>query len=94
MTKRPCIRRNSQALVTELPDELIILLPESGKLCSLNTTGAFLWRMLDCDRGTLEVGLSRQFSIPADEASRHVCDFLTELSARGLIQVGDPGDNT
>jgi coenzyme PQQ synthesis protein D (PqqD) len=74
-------------MVTELPDELILLLPAYGKLFSLNATGAFLWGLLDCEAATLAEKLTERFLIPLEQTRQDVATFVAELSARQLVQV-------
>jgi hypothetical protein len=72
---------------TDLPDELVLLDPETQEMFSLNATGRLAWRALP-GRSVAEVAalLADSFEVTAAEAEADVRALLQRLLAAGLLR--------
>jgi hypothetical protein len=75
---------------TELPNELILLDPETQKMFSLNATGRAVWRLL-AGRTTREAvdALVAQFDTAPKPAEADLGALVSALLAAGLIEPAD-----
>lgn len=57
-------------------------------IIALNETGAFLWRLLEQDRGPEELAaaLAREFEVDLERACADVSVYLASLQEQGLIE--------
>ncbi len=81
----PQIHPNSMIRNTE--QEIIILLPERGKVTVLNDTGRQIVEWINGLRSAQEISdlLKNFYSISSEQASQDLCLFLEDLEKRGVI---------
>jgi hypothetical protein len=79
------------AISTAIPGEIVILDPESGQYFGLDGVGARAWELLK-ETSTLEAmvrTISSEYDVDTATCERDLRALLSDLSARGLIRVGD-----
>ena len=79
--------RNPTVVSTELPGELVLLDPASGRLFTLNETGVVLWTEIEHGLDHVVEAVCARFEIDADTARRDLDELVDELSAAGLLVV-------
>ena len=72
---------------TEIDDEIVVMLVESGEFYSLTGTAAAIWRLVDGarDQAALTDALSADFDGCVTDISVEVEQFITELKELGLV---------
>jgi hypothetical protein len=72
----------------DIDGEMVGLDVEASHYLAANSSGTLVWKMLaqGATRGELVEGLVEGCQIDRETASRDVEAFLTELSARGLLE--------
>jgi hypothetical protein len=86
--KPGCPIANPEISVDHEDDGALLFHPESGGVQILNTTGAYLFRLLDGSRSREELVncLVRQYEIKSREAAeKDVDEFLTALKGKSLV---------
>ncbi len=76
-------------------DDDYILVPERGSdatftgLCSLNSTGAFVWENIEKRKSVGEISklAAEKYNISSDKAESDVNSFLTCLSDIGILEL-------
>lgn len=73
---------------TEIEQETVVMLLESGTFFSLAGTAQAIWRLIDGtrDRQQIVQALAADYHIPEQRIAQEVNDFLGELSASGLLR--------
>lgn len=74
-------------------EQSYILMPERHSkdgekaLCSLNGTGAFVWKQLEARRELDEIAAlaAEKYTVEKDDAKRDILSFLEFLADQGLI---------
>lgn len=76
--------------VTQIDDEYVIMLLDSGEFLSLAGTAGAIWERIDGtrDRDALVADLAREFQAAPEEIASDVDDFLSSLRDAGLIAGG------
>lgn len=77
---------NSEVLVTDLGEELILLNPQNSEMFSLNFTSRELWLALPADQETLAHQLAEDYGLSPEQAQADVAALIQELAARQLIR--------
>ena len=70
-------------------EELVLVLPQEGKVKVLNPVGAFVWKHIDGKRTLQSIAdmLCREYEVSPSQAAQDVLDFAASLLERGLIAV-------
>jgi len=85
------IRRSRSFFTTDIGGELVMMSVENGGYFSLNPTGSEIWMRseLPIRVSDLCADLVMDFEVDSDVCRDEVLDFLSEMSARGLVEVVD-----
>jgi hypothetical protein len=77
----------SEIIWRDTADGAVLIAPSTGKLQVFNTSGAYIWQLIDgkLTIGDIQAYVSRHFDITEEQASKDISHFLTELSDKGLI---------
>jgi hypothetical protein len=69
--------------------ETVMLNLQTGQYHGINATGGQMVEILERSASVRDAAaeLERRFSVPRAELERDLCDFCTDLSVRGLIQI-------
>jgi hypothetical protein len=82
MTKSP----NSEIIVTELDDELVLLNPRTQAMFTLNGTGKVIWQHLGQNTAEeIAVKITEVFEIDLGTAQKDTADLLESLEKSGLL---------
>ena len=76
---------NPDIVTTELPDELVLLDPASGRLFTLNETGVILWSEIERGLDHVVSVVCERFEIDAESARSDLDELIVELRASGLL---------
>ncbi len=81
------IKKNKNLICREINGETLILNTINNAVCSLNSTGAFLWKLLDTVtiREHLVTQMVHNFSIEKSVAQRDVDEFCEKMKSNQLI---------
>lgn len=81
------LRRNPEVLSSEMEDETILMAPQSGAYCTLNKTGAAIWRLLETPCAVDEIidHLSEKYSQKRDKIEHPVLGFVTRMEEQELL---------
>lgn len=73
--------------------ELVLLAIEGKELLGLNEVAARVWELVDDERdlATIASQVASEFEIDAETAFTDVATFVTDLVARGIVQLRDAG---
>jgi hypothetical protein len=86
------IARSPKIAARKLGDEMIVMSAVDSSLYTLNEVAAAIWQAAD-GRTPLEnivnEQVCEQFEIGADEAMRDAEEFVSQLSAHGILLVSD-----
>ena len=79
------------ALATSIDGEAVILETESGTYYGLNTVGTVIWELLE-DVDTASVESLREhvletYDIPREQCEQDIEAFLSEMEAKGLLEI-------
>ncbi len=77
----------------EVSDGAVLVSPEAGKIRVLNEVGSQVWRLIDgrTSIATIEETLLRRYdSIPREQLSQDLQQFLRDLASRGLLTWEEP----
>ena len=82
-------RPSREVIAQNVQEELVLVLPQEGKVKVLNPVGAFVWERLDGSRTLQSVAdmLCREYAVSPAQAAQDVLDFAASLLERGLIAV-------
>jgi hypothetical protein len=88
---------NEQSVICAKPDNLasrlgsqaVILNMEYGRYFGLNTTGAFVWDLVQQPRTVAEIehGICSEFDVTPEQCRVDVARLLENLLSNGLIEV-------
>jgi coenzyme PQQ biosynthesis protein PqqD len=72
--------------------ELVLVLPEQGKVKVLNEVGARIWDLLDGNRSLQEISqtIQQEYDAPAAEVQADVLDFVSALHQKGMLLLPKP----
>jgi hypothetical protein len=86
------VRIADGVLARDLEDEVVLLDLKSGVYCSLEGVGARIWNLLEPGRTLRQVlaWLVAEYDVEPSRCARDLLTFVTELRARGLVEVDDP----
>lgn len=75
----------------DVEDEIVIVNPENGILFSLKHTAADIWRLCMQSKTLQEIysDLGLKYGIPDDQAGTDVGEFLSSLSEKNLLIIGE-----
>ena len=75
---------------TEIDDETVVMLLDSGDFFSLRDTARAVWRLLDGrrDRAAIIAALAESYDAPPAVLAADVDAFLAELEGTGLLTAG------
>jgi hypothetical protein len=81
-------KRHDAFTETEIDDEIVVMLLDSGEFFSLTGTGRSIWLLLDGqrDRDALIAAVAREFRVESAAIAADVDEFLTALRDTGLLQ--------
>lgn len=87
------MRRKDDFLMHEVDGESILVplgsqVVDMNGLITMNSTGSFVWSLLDLDRSEdeLVVAVIERFDVDIERASADIRAFLDEISRMGLLQ--------
>lgn len=86
------IKNPDVVLREEDPDGALLFNPDTNQIKILNVTGLFIWKLCDGshDISAIVKALQESFeSVPEDEASKQVKEYLDELAAAGFIGISE-----
>jgi hypothetical protein len=67
--------------------ELVLVLPEMGKIKVLNEVGAFIWSKVDGMNTVREISelLTEEYEVGKSEAEEDTLTLLSDLNERGVV---------
>ena len=70
-----------------IDDEVVLVLPDQGKIKVLNEVGAAIWNLIDGKRNVQQISaeICNQFDVDLSVIETDAVQFITELSERGII---------
>lgn len=79
----------SSNCATEMDGELVMIHVDTGKFFSLKGVGLDIWQRLDTEANLDAIcdGLCRDYGIAADECSKAVDAFVSQLTAAGFAEL-------
>jgi len=80
-------RRDPSAAWRVVDGEVVMVLPSTGKVHTLNAVGTRFWELVDGERTVAEIAgqMADEFDAPADRIAADCQVFAAELSERGLL---------
>ena len=86
------VRRGNRALAEQVAGETVLLDAEGDVYLRLNPSGTRLWEALEnpATVGELASVLERRYELEPEVALADTLAFVAEMSARGLIDAGEP----
>ena len=84
MKLEKCTDRFSE---TQIDDEVVLMLLETGEFLSITGTGCEIWQRIDAseDRQALIAALAATYDANENVIAADVDDFLTQLKTAGVI---------
>lgn len=81
---------NPKVIHQVVGDEMVLVLPERGKVNVLNEAGARIWSLCDGFRSAGEIAeiVTQEYEIGSELAESDTLVFLNELADREIILVG------
>jgi len=81
--------RKKRVVAQAVEDEIVLILPDLGKVKVLNDTGSRIWEWIDGQSTVEEIALKlhRFFEVEMEQAREDVLVFLRELRQKDLIDV-------
>lgn len=72
---------------TRIDDEVVLMHVDTGHFHALKDTGLAIWDLIDGtrDEAAICAELQRQFDVSADECSREVHQFTSDLRSAGFL---------
>lgn len=89
----PKLAPTGDVLTRRLDDERVLVHVGTGRIYSLNDTGARFWELLaqGCDREEIETALREEFTVDRETLRRELDRLETELVDAGLLETSrDP----
>lgn len=89
------LKRKSDVRFRVVGEEGVVVRQEAAEVLALNGVGARVLELFDRERPLAEVidRLMEEYEIGRAELESEVCDFVTELTAAGVLESIDlPGD--
>jgi len=85
---RTCFSRGKGVAHKEMESKSVLLCLESGHYYTLNSTGTFIWSLLDGKSGLDRIAqrVAERFHVSREEAVRDVRDLVEDLEAEGLLE--------
>ncbi len=82
-------RPSPGVIAQKTQEELVLVLPQEGKVKVLNAVGAFVWKRIDGSHTLQSIAdmLCREYEVSPSQAAQDVLDFAASLLERGLIAV-------
>ncbi len=83
------VRVSDDAVFREIDGEAVVLNLASGIYFGLNAVGTRVWQLIE-QHGALEAvrgALMTEFDVEADVAGRDLTNLVSELAAKGLVEV-------
>ena len=89
MNEQSLISAKSDNLASRLGSEAVILNMECGRYFGLNTTGAFVWDLVQQPRTVAEIerAICEEFEVTPDQCHADLAPLLENLITNGLIEV-------
>ena len=83
-------KRTEAFAETQIDDEVVVMLLESGEFLSITGTGCDIWTRIDgsCDRDQLVAALADEYDAGQSEIAADVDAFLAKLRDAGLLAEG------
>lgn len=83
------IKRRDGVPYKEVEGELLLLNLKDGNYFGLNSTGKYVWQLLDVAKTQADIvnAFKRKFKIKEEIAQRDISHLLRELKKQDLIQV-------
>jgi hypothetical protein len=80
-------RREPTAAWRVVDGEVVMVLPATGKVHTLNAVGTRFWQLVDGERTMAEIAaqMADEFDASADRIERDCRAFAAELGERGLL---------
>jgi hypothetical protein len=87
MTHRPLIA--SRCAWQALEGEAVVIDLDTRKVMGLNKTASLVWTRMDGKRTVADLveAVASTFSVEPDVATRDVTAFLSQMQARGLVEL-------
>lgn len=87
LSEQTVLSRSPDVMIGDLPDETVLLHVADGSAVKVNTTGAWLWALLEepQDIGALAARLAERHALEAGRALQDVRAFASDLVGRGYL---------
>lgn len=75
-------------LVTRtIAGEVVIMIPEKGRVLGLNEVGSFIWELIDGSNSIEDIrrALCREFEVDDTQAAVDINDFILVLKEKNLL---------
>lgn len=84
----PPVKDPSRFVETQIEDETVVMLLESGDFFSLGGTAQEIWRLLDGERSSEAIAqaLAANYQLTAAEIKTEVDDFVVKLGSVNLLK--------
>lgn len=84
-----CVSRSSNVIFSDLDNELLIIVPDQGKVLSLNQTARSTWLMLDqpMSFGDICARLMVEYTVDAHSCHEQTEALIAQLAAMELFSV-------
>lgn len=81
------VKQTDKFSETQIDEEIVIMLLETGEFLSLTGTAGDIWRLIDGerDRDALVAALASVYDAPAAAIEADVDDFVASLREAGLL---------
>jgi hypothetical protein len=89
LTAVEIVGRRESVVACNVMEETVLLDLNSGVYFGLDPVGTRIWAMLGSPRRIRDLrdDLLQEFDIDASTCERSVCRFMSELAAKGLVEV-------
>jgi hypothetical protein len=83
-----CFTRGKGVAHREMESKSVLLCLESGRYYTLNSTGTFIWSLLDGKSSLDQIArrVAEKFDVSREEAAGDVRDLLEDLEAENLVE--------
>jgi hypothetical protein len=80
----------SKFVETDIDDETVVMVLDTGDFFSLADTARAIWRLIDGqrDRAAIVEALAADYAVPSAQIAAEVNAFLAELGEAGLLAQG------
>jgi hypothetical protein len=85
------VSKDKQTASRIIAGEAIVLTPMDSKIHSLNETGSRIWELLADEPtvGEIVAQIHSEFKVSEEQAQADVMAFIEELTAKGIVTVGE-----